>query len=245
MIRHIIIKTFSDIKSHLLVIILTANMLSLACCVTNYIIAQQEDRYRLPICISSNTDEYDFTTYKGFGVNMVVYESAGSEPKPIYSSIVYNEEAGNIDNWGGEIRLADYNKYKDDFREVNGDITDTDLHTEYLIYTFRNNKRLKVNYISTGTDVEYKKEVDDTMEVIESTVDGNTTINRYSDGVIEKISITYSDETEELRFKSNYFIDYVELAISCGVMILSACVIAYVVILIINCFKCWSALKKG
>lgn len=241
----VLLRSFDDLKRHLLMIALIANMVSLFFCAMNYIVAQQPGMYRLPFCIYQNTDEYEFTTHKGFGVNMTVYESDGIEPKPIYVSFIYNEEAGNIDNWGGEIRLADYNRFKDDIAEVNGLIIDTDLHTDYLIYTFKNNKKLKVTYISTETDVDYKKEIDENMEIISSTEDGNTTINKYEGGVVEKITITYSDEVEELRFKSNYFIDYGELAISCIVMILCTCIIAYIIIFIINCIKLYKALEKG
>lgn len=239
------LKAFEDLKRHLLIIALVANMLSLLFCAMNYIVAQQTGMYRIPFCVSKNTDEYEFTTYKGFGVNLVVYESEGAEPMPIYTSFIYNEEAGNIDNWGGEIRLADYNRFKDDLEEVNGSIIDTDLHNDYLIYTFRNNKKLKVNYISTETDIDYKKEVDESTKLISSTEDGNITINKYEGGIVEKITLTYSDKVEELRFKSNYFIDYVELAISCVVMILGTCIIAYIIIFIINCIKLYKALKKG
>lgn len=193
-------------------------ILNLVLCLTNLYFAQSDLNF-IPFSTYKYVNENDFTVSNGFGVSISTYQYNGAEPQPILRISEYNVEAGTISNWGGEMTLSDYEAVKEDLEAVNGIIVDSDMHEEYIIYTFNNKEKLTVKFVEAITK-KYEHIIPDNEEPVETWGTDTESYEKYANGMLRINTITYSDEFEAFTIKSNYHFDIVGFLISYAVSII-------------------------
>jgi len=198
-------------KSKIAMIVCIPLIVVLTLCIINFYGAKG-DNLTLPITLSSNIDEYGFTTYEGFGVNMTVYQDEGTEPQEIISTVSYNEIAGTIDTWSQGIWYNEYEQYKEHLVAVNGDVVNSEIFDDHIEYTFANKLKLNVNIGDTADIREYVVDIKESDQPkTKEEISDNVFKYTYESGMVKIDTITYTEGSEPLKFKSNYYINFKSL----------------------------------
>ena len=217
---------------HIGLIILLPLIFVLILCIVNFNAAAGKSM-KLPLTTYKSTDKMNFTTYKGFGVSMVVHNSSNKEQEKIIKTIEYNEKAGNTDEWASGMNMTDYETYKDCLTKVNGQIINSVEKEDSIEYTFENNKTVKVNYTKTAEPTRsYKMTIDESDKEVDRIEKDNTVTTKYDSGMI-KIEIDNTPNLGDIDFKSKYNIDVINLLLHYAV-ILATVIIVYMICRVIG-----------
>ena len=210
-------------------------IVNLLCCGINVSVAESGALF-IPLVTSKNSRETGFTDYTGFGVTITVYESEDDNdeidpPKLVANTETYNKIAGTIESWNGEMTLGDYNAYKEDLIQVNGIIVNSEMHEDYIVYTFANENKLRVDFISNKSK-EYEHEVASGAEPINVEIGEETLYQEYENGVVV---IIYAgeylvSERVPLKFTSNFYIDSANFLITFFITLCIAYAVAIICI---------------
>lgn len=170
--------------------IVTPLIITLAITIVNYYVSSMLGEP--PLAIKEYQENK--TKYISVGIEAYTYENMIQYEEQL--SAVYNIVAGSIDTWGNGIDYDTYTEYKDDFIYVNGDICQTEDFGDYLVYTYDNEKSLKVSKdkVDTLDTKEFKHQVPEDLEPYSEEYNEDETIKTcsYSDGTKAVYNCTYS-----------------------------------------------------
>ena len=207
--------------------------LCLILCIVNYTVAKQ-NVYGIPFVTHKAVELQDITKYSGFGVTISVLDQKGTEDIVKDNTKFYNEDAGVIDNWHGEMTFDQYEVYKNDLVYVNGDIVDSTITDDYVIYKFNNNNELTVYLKKSAEDLDKYTHSEKSASLVEETKDASgNTVYKYDNGVVKVENKQVVKGVEPLKIKMNYGLDVLNLVIH-YVVVLGIEVIIY---LLIKTFK--------